>query len=48
MGMCVQASEERMEWHERNLEEAKKRWGPRRRNAREDRAKRRAMWERDE
>ena len=47
VGMCVQANEERMQWHERNLAMAKRRWGPKRRTAREERLKRRALWNMD-
>lgn len=47
VGMCCQASPERMAWHEQNLEAAKAKWGPRRRAAREERKKRRELWMRD-
>ncbi|MCJ1481426.1 hypothetical protein MMC06_001584 [Schaereria dolodes] len=42
------ASREKQEQAKQVLENVKARWGPRRRNAREERAKRREMWGRDE
>ena len=47
VGMCVPADQERTDWHERNLEAAKDRWGPKRRRARDERRKRRELWNRD-
>ena len=47
VGMCMPANQERMEWHERNLEAAKTRWGPKRRWARHERTQRRELWNRD-
>ncbi|MCJ1444805.1 MAG: hypothetical protein MMC23_005308 [Stictis urceolatum] len=47
VAMCVQASETRKEWAKANLERVKERWGPRRRGAREERAKRRELWAKD-
>ena len=48
VGMVVQAPKERMDQTQRQLEAIKDRWGTKRTLAREDRAKRRAMWGRDE
>ncbi|MCJ1254037.1 hypothetical protein MMC24_001851 [Lignoscripta atroalba] len=46
--LVCQASPQRKEHAKQVIENIKARWGPRRRNAREDRAKRREMWGRDE
>lgn len=48
VGMVVQASKERKEQQIQILKNVKERWGWRRRYAREDRAKRRKLWGRDE
>ena len=46
--ICAQAISERMDWHKQNLERVKARWGPKRQMARENRAKRRKLWSRDD
>ncbi|MCJ1423943.1 hypothetical protein MMC29_001828 [Sticta canariensis] len=48
VGMVVQASKEKKEKERQILENVKEKWGRRRRYAREDRKKRRELWERDE
>lgn len=48
VGMVVQATQEKKEKERQILENVKEKWGRRRRYAREDRAKRRDLWERDE
>lgn len=48
VGIVVQASKEKKEKEKQILENVKEKWGRRRRYAREDRRKRRELWERDE
>ncbi len=48
VGMVVEASKERKEQQKQVLENVKEKWGRRKRYAREDRAKRRELWGRDE
>ncbi|KAI9858432.1 MAG: hypothetical protein M1824_004299 [Vezdaea acicularis] len=48
VGMVCEASKEQKQRQAQKLEDVKARWGPRRRTAREDRARRRAAWGRDE
>lgn len=48
VAMICEASPERKAQQQRALDEIKARWGNRRRHAREDRQKRRALWGRDE
>lgn len=48
VGIVVQASKEKKEKERQILEKVKEKWGRRRRYAREDRRKRRELWERDE
>ncbi|MCJ1468219.1 hypothetical protein MMC07_006847 [Pseudocyphellaria aurata] len=48
VGMVVQASKEKKEKEKQILESVKEKWGRRKRYAREDRRKRRELWERDE
>lgn len=48
VGIICEASKERMEQQKQKLESVKERWGRRRRYAREDRAKRRQLWGKDE
>lgn len=48
VGMVVGASKERKEQQKQILENVKQKWGRRKRYAREDRAKRRELWGRDE
>ncbi|MCJ1407196.1 hypothetical protein MMC19_001267 [Ptychographa xylographoides] len=48
VGMVAPATEERMEWSRRLVEQDRARWGRRRTEAREARGKRREMWGRDE
>lgn len=46
--MVCEASKERKEQQKQILENVKEKWGRRKRYAREDRAKRRELWARDE
>jgi Mitochondrial ribosomal protein subunit L20 len=46
--MCAQAVPERVDWAKEHLERIKSRWGPKRTKAREEREKRRTLWQRDE
>jgi len=48
VGLVCQASKEKLDKDKEELEHIKERWGRRRRYAREDRAKRRVLWGRDE
>lgn len=48
IGLVCQASKERKEQQRQILEDVKERWGWKKRQAREDRVKRRATWGRDE
>lgn len=48
VGMVVQATKEKKEKEKKILEDVKEKWGRRKRYAREDRRKRRELWERDE
>jgi hypothetical protein len=48
VGMICEASKERKEQQKQILENVKEKWGRRKRYAREDRAKRRELWGRDE
>ena len=48
IGMVSKAPKERLEWAQRELGKVKARWGQKRRQAREDRQKRRELWGRDE
>lgn len=48
VGMVCQASKEKLDRDQEELERIKERWGRRRREAREDRTKRREIWGRDE
>lgn len=48
VGMVCEASKERKEQQKQILENVKEKWGRRKRYAREDRAKRRELWARDE
>ena len=48
VGLVCQASKGKLEKDREKLEQIKERWGRRKRYAREDRAKRRIMWGRDE
>ena len=48
IGMVCEASKERKEQSRQALENVKARWGKRRQYAREDRAKRRELWGRDQ
>lgn len=47
VGMIAEASAEKKEKEKEKLEEVKDRWGKRRRSAREDRQRRKDLWERD-
>lgn len=48
VALVAQATEEKKERERQLLEKVKEKWGRRRRYAREDRRKRRELWERDE
>jgi hypothetical protein len=48
VGMCCEATKEKIEAEKAKLEALKARWGPKRRMAREDRVKRREAVYRDE
>ena len=48
VGMCCEATKEKVEVEKAKLEALKARWGPKRRMAREDRVKRREAVYRDE
>lgn len=48
VGMVCPASKEKLDKHDEELERIKAKWGRRKRYAREDRGKRRAVWGRDE
>lgn len=48
VGMVCEASKERKEQQKQIMEHVKEKWGRRKRYAREDRAKRRELWGRDE
>ena len=46
--MCSPATRERLDWARKEQEEVKEGWGKKRREAREERAKRRVLIERDQ
>lgn len=48
VALVAQATKEKKERERQLLEKVKEKWGRRRRYAREDRRKRRELWERDE
>jgi hypothetical protein len=48
VGLVVKATPERLAWARKREEAVRERWGERRTAAREDRAKRRELWKRDD